>query len=148
MYEVIILSNKSVTLNIDNMVCTSCENTIIRHLKKLSGVTSVKASYTKGTVHVEYDAEKVSYSIIVSTIEKSGYKVTSDKKKSRSEFFPIVGIFLIALLMIRLSKGTGVFDMSSALSSKVSYIALFTIGVLTSLHCVGMCGGIDRKSVV
>lgn len=142
MYEVIILSNKSITLNIDNMVCTSCENTIIRHLKKLLGVTCAKANYTKGTVHIEYDAEKVSYSTIVSTIEKSGYKVTSDKKNSHSEFFPIVGIVLIALLMIRLGKGTGVFDMSSALSSKVSYIALFTIGVFTSLHCVGMCGGI------
>ncbi|GAA0775002.1 hypothetical protein GCM10008908_25810 [Clostridium subterminale] len=136
------MSNKSITLNIDNMVCISCENTIIRHLKKLSGVTSVKAKYTKGTVHIEYDSEKVSYSTIVSTIEKSGYKITSDKKNSHSEFFPIVGIFLIALLIIRLGKGTGVFDMSSALSSKVSYIALFTIGVLTSLHCVGMCGGI------
>jgi sulfite exporter TauE/SafE/copper chaperone CopZ len=142
MYEVIILSNKSITLNIDNMVCNSCENIIKKHLKKLSGVTIVKASYSKGTVYIEYDAEEVSYSTIVYTMEKAGYKVTGDKKKSESEFLPIVGIVLIALLMIRLGKGTGVFDMSSALSNRVSYIALFTIGVLTSLHCVGMCGGI------
>ena len=142
MYEVIILFNKSITLNIDNMVCTSCENIIKKYLKKLSGVASVKASYNKGTVYIEYDDEKVSYSTLVLTIEKAGYKVTGDKKNSKSELLPIIGIILIALLMIRLGKGTGVFDMSSALSNKVSYIALFTIGVLTSLHCVGMCGGI------
>lgn len=142
MYEVIILSNKSLILNVDNMVCNSCENIIKKHLKKLSGIIVVTASYNNGTVSIEYDAEKVSYSTIVATIEKAGYKVTGDSKNSKSEFLPIVGIVLIALLMIRLGKGTGVFDMSSALSSKVSYIALFTIGVLTSLHCVGMCGGI------
>ena len=136
------MSNKSLILNVDNMVCNSCENIIKKHLKKLSGIIVVTASYNNGTVSIEYDAEKVSYSTIVATIEKAGYKVTGDSKNSKSEFLPIVGIVLIALLMIRLGKGTGVFDMSSALSSKVSYIALFTIGVLTSLHCVGMCGGI------
>lgn len=134
--------DKSLILNVDNMVCNSCENIIKKHLKKLSGIIVVTASYNNGTVSIEYDAEKVSYSTIVATIEKAGYKVTVDSKKSKSEFLPIVGIVVIALLMIRLGKGTGVFDMSFALSSKVSYIALFTIGVLTSLHCVGMCGGI------
>ncbi|HEY3426365.1 MAG TPA: sulfite exporter TauE/SafE family protein, partial [Negativicutes bacterium] len=34
------------------------------------------------------------------------------------------------------------FDMSSALKGEVSYFLLLAIGFFTSLHCIGMCGGI------
>ncbi|MEG1254345.1 sulfite exporter TauE/SafE family protein [Clostridium sp.] len=138
------MSIKSITLSVDNMVCSSCENTIEKKLEKIKGISMVKASYIKGTVYVKYDSSSCTYSTIVSTIEQSGYTAaeTTNSNTNNSELLSIIGIVVIAFVIIRLGQSSGGFDMSSILSSRVSYIALFVIGVLTSIHCVGMCGGI------
>lgn len=52
-----------------------------------------------------------------------------------------MGVLIIAAVIILLSLKTSGFDMEEKLTN-ASYIVLFVVGVLTSIHCVGMCGGI------
>lgn len=70
--------NKKVTLSVNGMTCASCEHHIESEVVKLSGVSSVKASYESKSTTVMYDPEKVSEQQIISAINNTGYKVVNN----------------------------------------------------------------------
>ena len=117
------------------MTCISCEKTIERTLKKLVGVFNVKANYSCQFVEIEYDSDLCSLAEIKSAINNAGY---STQNSSNFEF---AGILMIATAIILIGNSTGGFDMNNMLKG-ATYFVLFVVGVLTSIHCVGMCGGI------
>lgn len=122
-------------IKVYDMTCNSCENRVERTLKKLEGIVSVKASYSKEQVLVEYDIKICDIDKIKESIKSVGYSVEN------SNSYKVIGIFIVAAPIIFLGSTTGGFDMNAKLNG-ASYIILFIIGMLTSIHCVGMCGGI------
>lgn len=142
------MSIRTITVKVGNMICTSCEGLISDELKETDGVLEVAASYKKSSVKITFDDNKCSYSKICNIIENAGYKVEGEITKitketdKASEYLSIAGVLLVAFIIIRLGQNSGAFDMSSKLGENTTYIMLLVIGVLTSLHCVGMCGGI------
>jgi copper chaperone CopZ len=58
-----------------DMHCTNCVMTIEGLEDDLPGVRSVRASYKKGTVEVEYDEKRVSEAKIKDEIQRLGYAV-------------------------------------------------------------------------
>jgi sulfite exporter TauE/SafE/plastocyanin domain-containing protein/copper chaperone CopZ len=126
---------KKEKINVYDMTCNSCENRVERAIKKLDGIVSAKASYSEDQVIVEYDTESCHISKIKESIKYAGYSVEN------SNIYKILGIIIVAVVMIFLGNSTGGFDMNAKLNG-ASYIVLFVIGMLTSIHCVGMCGGI------
>lgn len=126
---------KNIRLKVYNMTCTSCEKTVERTLKKLVGVFNAKASYSGQFVDVEYDSEICSLTDIKNAILSAGYKTEN------SFNFGFAGILIIAMAIILIGNSTGGFDMNNMLKG-ATYFVLFLVGVLTSIHCVGMCGGI------
>ena len=122
-------------IKVYDMTCSSCENRVERTLKKLEGVVSAKASHSKEQVIVEYDTELCHIQKIKHSIKASGYSVES------SNIYKVIGILIVAAAIIFLGSTTGGFDMNAKLNG-ATYIVLFLIGMLTSIHCVGMCGGI------
>lgn len=125
------------SFKVGDMTCPSCEKRIEKELGRLSGMKSVKASYSDSTVKVEYEPELVAPASIRAAIEKAGYSVGGS-----SDPFKLLGIAVIAAAIYLLGNAHGGFAMSSRLNSGTTYAVLLVIGVLTSLHCVGMCGGI------
>lgn len=67
----------TVQLNISGMDCEGCTAHINSELSKTSGVIEVNTSYEKGTSLVKFDNSKTSVDSLVSVINKTGYKVTS-----------------------------------------------------------------------
>lgn len=67
--------NKKITLSVNGMTCASCEHHIESEVIKLSGVSSVKASYANKSAIIEYDPQKVDEAKIVEAINETGYKV-------------------------------------------------------------------------
>lgn len=67
--------NKKLTLSVSGMTCASCEHHIESEVIKLSGVSSVKASYANKSTVVEYDPQKVDEAKIVAAVNSTGYKV-------------------------------------------------------------------------
>lgn len=126
---------KKVKLKVYSMTCSSCEKRIEKEINNLNGVIWVKADFKHGMVEVHYDSHICSVDIIKSAIEKTGYSTTKSSNGN------IIGILVIGLIIWILSKSTNGFNMEAGLSN-ASYLALFLIGLLTSIHCVGMCGGI------
>lgn len=122
-------------IKVYDMTCTSCEGRIEKAVKKINGVYSAKANFSRQRIVVEYDSDICSIGKIKDEIKKAGYSTESEG------IFKIVGIAIIAFAIILIGNTTTGIDMNSELKG-ATYIVLFIVGVLTSIHCVGMCGGI------
>ncbi len=129
------MSIKKERIKVYDMTCTTCEKKIKRELMKLSGVYDVSASFSAQEVIVKYNSDLCDTEKIKGCIKASGYSLDSSKG------YRFAGILVIAAAIILLGSSTAGFDMNEKLKG-ASYLILFIVGVLTSLHCVGMCGGI------
>jgi sulfite exporter TauE/SafE/plastocyanin domain-containing protein/copper chaperone CopZ len=127
--------SKKQKIKVYNMTCTSCEVRIEKALMSIPGVTKVLADYKSESVFIEYDEEMCNMLQIKEKISKLGYAADN------SGNFKLIGMLIIVLAIMLLSKAGNSFDMESKLAN-ASYLVLFVVGIFTSLHCVGMCGGI------
>ncbi|MBU3114721.1 urease accessory protein UreH domain-containing protein [Clostridium lacusfryxellense] len=129
------MSIKRQEIKVYNMTCASCEARIEKALMNIQGVTKAVADYKSESVFVQYDDEMCNIKEIKEVIPKLGYSTEN------SGNFRIAGILIIILAIFLISKAGNSFNMESKLEN-ASYLVLFVVGVFTSLHCVGMCGGI------
>lgn len=58
------------------MSCGGCEKAVENGLRKLPGITAVKADHLGKKVEVEYEGEQPYQSLLKETVEKSGFKMT------------------------------------------------------------------------
>lgn len=146
-------------LHIDGMTCTNCEIRIENALRQLEGMVEAKALYSSSNVYVTYDVTRLGRREIVETIERVGYEVkggaetpkinTSKKEKQIHEnenkmgMGQLLGIGIILFALYIIIKNTIGFNTIPEITPSVGYGMLFIVGVLTSLHCVAMCGGIN-----
>ena len=70
--------SKKITLTVNGMTCSSCEQHIESEVIKLSGISSVKASYSGKSATIEYNPEKVNEEKIVAAIKRTGYTVVQN----------------------------------------------------------------------
>jgi sulfite exporter TauE/SafE/copper chaperone CopZ len=132
------------------MTCVSCQNRIERKLKSLAGVLSAKVDYARGTAEVVYGGT-TNIGDIISAIESLDYKASrpGEKRNSGTERNNFIGALLLifALYMFLNSFGGGllgnIFNFFPQAEAGMGYWMLFTVGLLTSVHCVAMCGGIN-----
>ena len=137
---------------VSGMTCTGCETRIEGALTALPGVHKAKASIKTGSVSVTYDPQKVKPDAMQKAIEEKGYTVKSEKQpeagsvKNKPAIYKAAGIGALVLTFILLGSRFGwfqVFNLFPVASSETSFGMLFVIGLLTSVHCVAMCGGIN-----
>mgnify|MGYP000925820023 CR=1 FL=1 len=141
------------TLYIDGMTCTGCENRIEKKLRAEPGVRSTKASYSNGTVAVAFDPGMIGLDKITELIEQLDYKVksTSQNAGQKTKYAKILGVALVLFalyMLINRFGGLNIFNAFPEAEEGMSYGMLFVIGLLTSVHCVAMCGGINLSQCV
>ena len=71
---------KKIELSVSGMTCSSCEYHIESEVKKLPGISSVKASYERSSTSVEFDEQKIKADKIIAAINGTGYKVVEGQK--------------------------------------------------------------------
>jgi uncharacterized protein len=140
------------TLYINNMTCVNCENTIEHALSGKASILSVKSSYSSRTVNISYNPEEIDLKEIEKLIEAHDYQVLSEKvKKSekiadkKTDLISILNIAIIFITVYLVLRRFGLLDIIYSFpiaKEGMGYGMLFLIGVLTSVHCVAMCGGI------
>jgi sulfite exporter TauE/SafE/plastocyanin domain-containing protein/copper chaperone CopZ len=129
------MSIRSEKIKVYEMTCTSCENRVEKAIRNLEGVLDAKASFSGQFAEVKYDDELCSQGKIKAAIKGAGYSTQS------SNDYKLMGILIVVAAVVLLGLKTSGFDMEDKLAN-ASYAVLFVVGVLTSIHCVGMCGGI------
>ncbi len=140
----------TVTFKIKGMTCSNCESRIERTLKNKKGVVNAIASYGKGTATVTYDPGKIDIPEITAAIRDLGYE-TGKQSVSAPEGKPLIsvrlaGIFIILVALYLIINRFGIFNFFNDFPQAkegMGYGMLFLIGLLTSTHCVAMCGGIN-----
>ncbi len=137
--------SKKIHLNIGGMTCINCQNKIEKELRSKKGVINVKVNYAKGTADIEFDEEKNSEKRLIGVIEKLDYKVLSDSEKSPLGIAGSAGLLLIIAGLFYLIQSLGLLNMlvpDRLAETGMGYGMLFVIGLMTSVHCIAMCGGI------
>lgn len=148
-------------LQIEGMTCTNCEMRIENALKKLEGVLEVKAIYTSSNVYITYDANVIGLDKITETIVKLDYALRdkpgnetvskTNGRKVKEDKMPInqlLGIGIILLAFYLIVNNTVGFNFIPEVNQSMGYGVLFVVGLVTSLHCIAMCGGINLSQCV
>lgn len=143
--------SKKVRFHIGGMTCVNCQNKIQNKLAHTKGVVSAKVSYNKSVADIVYDEKKTSLKSIISVIERLGYQVILDGKAAGPDIGRVCGTLAVIVLLYVLLQVTGVLNLlapSQLADTKMGYGMLFVIGLITSVHCIAMCGGINLSQCI
>lgn len=139
-----------ITLNIGGMTCSTCAARIERALGAVSGVAKVRVSLLTKEARLSYDESQASRGDFVRAVQDAGYEVIA-APQHRLSTGQVAAMVLIAFIAWLLASAFGL-DASGAdfplATSNMSFAMIFVVGVLTSFHCVAMCGGINLSQCI
>jgi sulfite exporter TauE/SafE/copper chaperone CopZ len=142
------------TIRIGGMTCVNCQNRIEKRLKSTPGVEGAAVNFNTGTARVTYNPSALSFHEIKAAIEDLDYRVLDNKAgtpKAGASVLEITGTLVIILSLYALLRGLGISALSSAFplaEAGMGYGMVFIIGLVTSLHCTAMCGGINLSQCI
>lgn len=142
---------KRTVVYIDGMTCINCQTRIWMALRSTPGITDITVSYEQSQAEFSYDPQQITLEEIGRLIEDLGYQVIPSEKLRRKRFLQAAGeIFVIALLFLVLQH-RGILNRlapDSLAETGMGYGMLFVIGLITSVHCIAMCGGINLSQTL
>ena len=137
-------------VKIDGISCDNCRNKIKNELLKISEVNEV--NITKNIAKITY-IDKIDKEEIIKTINNLGYLTKNsyisqnindiDNNIKLKEFMLILSIIIFIIYMLRIILGINIFNVIPSIDNNLSYGMLFITGLLTSIHCISMCGAIN-----
>ena len=136
---------------IDGMTCINCQTRIWNALRSRTGITDVTVSYERSQAEFYYEPQQITLDEIRKLIEDLGYQMIPGEKFRRKRFCQAAGeIFVIAFLFMVLQH-FGILNHlapDSLAETGMGYGMLFVIGLITSVHCIAMCGGINLSQTL
>lgn len=142
-------------VRIEGIHCHHCIDTITKALLKNPHITKVKIKNNIATIDYQ---EPLSNEEIIKTIKdidyftKEDYIFTDNKnmdtKIKLKEFILILLILLGVGYSIQKIFGYNIFNVIPSIDTNITYGMLFITGLLTSIHCVSMCGAIHLVAIV
>lgn len=137
-------------VKIDGITCDNCRNKIKKQLLTNKAIKNVKIN--KNIAEIEY-SKKIDHLEIINKINEIDYFTKEDYISENikdidsdiklKEFIFIFLIIIILLFLINKIFGYNIFNMIPTISNNITYGMLFITGVLTSIHCISMCGAIN-----
>ncbi len=140
------MRNTEKTLYIGGMTCVNCKHKIEHALRAQEGIQKAEVDYRTGIAHITYDRDRIRLSQIRKTIEALDYTVSEQPVKKEFDLADVimkVAIIVLLYQVLARSQLLNVLAPGQLAESGMSYGMLFVIGLLTSVHCIAMCGGIN-----
>ena len=132
------------TLRVSGMACVNCQNRVEKKLKNTAGIHNAAASYEAGTVTVTYDDSVIALSEIAAAVSGLGYKVITGNSVGQIPRVTGMLIIIFALYMVLRAYSTSEFAAAFPVAQTgMGYGMALIIGLVTSIHCIAMCGGIN-----
>ncbi len=69
---------ESVTLQVEGMTCTGCEQRLGKALRRVDGVREATADHRTGEVQVRFDPNVTDRAALAAHVRTAGYEVTGD----------------------------------------------------------------------
>ncbi|MFQ9446462.1 MAG: sulfite exporter TauE/SafE family protein [Christensenellales bacterium] len=136
------------TWRVEGMFCPHCEQTILGALSGLPGLSNVRVSYRTSTLSADWDRALLSEKQLADILANHGYTLKAPRSPLRDALGFAGGVAALILLFFAVDRsllGTWIAAFPTA-KAGMSLGALFLVGLMTSLHCVAMCGGINVAS--
>ena len=130
------MRTESCEIKVRGMLCRSCTDEIAGMLLRTNGVVKTAVSYRKALAQIDYDPALTTPEELEGRIKALGYETG---ERSLAERWMDAACFALTVLLVWLLFR---FGGSSAEIGSGSFSALFLVGLTTSPHCLGMCGGI------
>ncbi len=138
-------------LYITGMTCINCQKRIQTALTAQPGITNAAVSYQLQTAEIDYDPNEISLEQILSIIDELGYSASLKKTSRKKAWLQILTELGIIAVLYFLLQYFGILNRlvpSSLATDQMGYGMLFVIGLVTSVHCIAMCGGINLSQVL
>lgn len=136
---------------VNGMTCINCQNSITSTLQQTSGITEASVSYETGTAEITYDPKKISMEQIIARINSLGYSASTQNTSKKENIIRAVREIAIIAVIFFLLQRLGILNRlapGKLADSEMGYGALFVIGLITSVHCIAMCGGINLSQTL
>lgn len=148
---------KKIYIKIDGIHCNHCVDVISKGLKRITNIRDVTFD---GSIALVSYVKEIDKNEIIKIITDLGYttkeddisyskEVLDNKKRIKvGEFIGIsLGIISISILIYKIF-GFNIFGVIPTIDNDITYGVLFVTGLLTSIHCISMCGGINLMAVL
>ena len=129
---------KNLEIKLGGMVCRSCADIIASALLETRGVVDAEVSYYRGLARVKYAPAITAPERIEQSIKNAGYSVGGrGAGGAAADIISAAAVILLTWILISFSKPADI-----VLKTGMSYLQLLLLGLVTGVHCIGMCGGI------
>ena len=129
---------------IRGMYCPNCEKRITTALLKLDGVKTVRVEFASGRAEIE-SKKRLDPEQLQSALHDLGYELSDGSDELTRAVSLLAVILCLALILDRIGLLNRLVPRQLG-TSGMSYGLFFVTGLLTSVHCVAMCGGIKPVS--
>ncbi len=126
---------RTIQLRVVGMHCQACVGRITKRTMQLDGVQDATVDLDRARATIKFDEQQIAAAEIRAAIAELGYDVS---EQGRVALWPLLLGAIVFLLLSEFRVGR---TFLPQLSASGSYGLVFLVGVLTSLHCVAMCGG-------
>jgi sulfite exporter TauE/SafE/copper chaperone CopZ len=139
------MRSKHYQLSISGMQCVDCENNIEEAVAVLPGVTNANADFVRETLMLDLDEDAISLKTVCAAVKARGYRCGNFKGKKPAGFAKRLALSTLVaagiILLFQLNKWVQIDISLDEIDENASLGLIFLVGILTSFHCIGMCGG-------
>lgn len=145
----------TIYVKIKGIHCQNCETTIQKALLKLPRVKEV--TIKNFIAHITYE-EPLTNDEIINAITQAGYITKAsyirtnlkdfEKTSNLKQFLLILTIIILIISLTYKIFGINIINVIPTIDSNITYTMLFLTGLLTSIHCVSMCGAINLIAIL
>ena len=95
---------KKIILKIDGMTCTSCSNSLEKHLRKQEGIINANVNLVLEEAYIEYE-DNLTLETLDKYVAKSGFKSLGVPKntKEKSGLIPLIIFSILAVCILSFS---------------------------------------------
>lgn len=140
---------KKLYIRIEGMTCSHCEETIRKALLQNDGIKEV--TYDHKVAEITYEGT-IDKDTLKDQIQSAGYYTKKEWMVEQKETFKktisSILIFLCILVLLFKIFGFSFWNIIPNIDTTLTYPMLFVTGLLTSIHCVSMCGSFSLLSTI
>lgn len=137
-------------VKIKGITCDNCRNKITKELLKIKQIKDISIYKDIATINYIGQLNKTK---IVTTINNLDYFTKEEyissnkddltKQVTLKEFLLIFITIILILYTLNKIFGFNIFNIIPNIDNNITYSMLFFTGLLTSIHCISMCGAIN-----
>lgn len=138
------MSFQKTTWHVSGMHCVHCERAVVRAVSGLKGLKEPQADYARSTLSARWDADALPLETLRARLQAEGYDLSAKASPLAEAAKLLAALALCAALYLLATRTPAARWLNSfpTVKAGMGLGAVFLVGMMTSVHCVAMCGGI------